>query len=77
MKRKEVLAQPLIGKNVSVVTSTNPTLRGIRGEVDDETTHLMFISGKKIQKSAVTLDVHGHIIDGKELVGTYTRIRKG
>ena len=77
MKKKEVVSQPLIGKTICIVTSKNKTLGKIQGVVEDETAQTITISGKKIQKNAVIVEVDGYTINGSELIGTYTRIKKG
>ncbi|MBS3176150.1 ribonuclease P protein subunit [Candidatus Woesearchaeota archaeon] len=66
---------PLIGKIIEVIDSSNPALKGMKGEIVDETQHQLIIKTdnhlKKIDKKAVTMKIMTHqqeiIIEGKQI----------
>ena len=64
----------LIGLSVTVEKSTNPTLVGIRGKVEDETRDTLVISGRIVQKKDNTflfsvgegkVEIEGSVIQGR------------
>lgn len=69
--------QPLVGKTITVVDATNPSLVDITGIVDNETHHTITIQNKTVHKQAIVVRVDGHDVPGLHLLGTHTRIRKG
>lgn len=44
----------LIGLPVVVVSSTNPTMVGLKGKVEDETRDTLLISGRRVPKAGNT-----------------------
>jgi RNase P/RNase MRP subunit p29 len=62
----------IIGKEIEVVYSTNPSDLHIRGRVVDETRHMMQVENRTmkwlIKKNVIVL-LDRQKIDGKELVG--------
>ncbi|MCC7568740.1 MAG: ribonuclease P protein subunit [Candidatus Methanofastidiosa archaeon] len=71
----------LIGREVEVIGSSNPSCIGIRGTVIDETANTLVVdvggASKRLIKQDVVLDVHGVRIDGVSLIGRpETRIKK-
>ncbi len=71
--RKKTSQLALIGVSVEVVSSRNPSLVGIAGEVIDETRNtlrLLTPKGVKVLvKDAVTLNIDGQVIDGDKFIG--------
>ena len=74
---QNILRHELIGLNVRVVRAENPTIRGIRGVVVDETKNMLTINAKRrrvmIPKSIATFrfDLPGGTrvdVDGERLV---------
>lgn len=74
---QNILRHELIGLNVKVVRAENPTIRGIRGVVVDETKNMLTINAKRrkvmIPKSIATFrfDLPGGTrvdVDGERLV---------
>ncbi|MBU7023900.1 MAG: ribonuclease P protein subunit [Theionarchaea archaeon] len=62
----------LIGKNLEVVFSTNPTDLHCRGTVVDETQNMIQIENRKLKwliKKNVVVLLDGHLVDGRDLVG--------
>jgi len=64
----------LIGLSVTVEKSTNQTLVGIRGKVEDETRDTLVISGRIVQKKDNTflfsvgeekVEIEGSVIQGR------------
>jgi RNase P/RNase MRP subunit p29 len=74
---REVKTQPLIGKQIHIISSRNQTLKGLRGIVAHETAELLVVEGKTVQKRAVELEIDGNKFAGRDVVGTFTRIKKG
>ena len=72
-----VIQHELIGKHISVVEATNPSLVGLNGEIIDETKQLLVISTpqgeKKLLKKHITIlikvDGKPYIVKGLALVG--------
>lgn len=64
MRLKDVLKYELIGLTVEIIQSTNPSLKGLRGKVIDETrnTLTLYTDGKekKIIKKQATIMVTFH-----------------
>ncbi|MCI4434149.1 MAG: ribonuclease P protein subunit [Thermoplasmata archaeon] len=71
----------LIGKEASVIESSNPNLLGISGKIIDETKNTIVIEGKKrwvVPKDTVNLLINGRIFYGNELYGRpIDRISRG
>lgn len=62
----------LIGKNLEVIFSTNPTDLHCRGTVVDETQNMIQIENGKLKwliKKNVVVLLDGRMVDGRELVG--------
>ena len=64
----------IIGKDIAVVYSTNPSDLSIQGKVVDETRNMMQIEPeskepKWLIKKNVIVRLNGREIDGKELIG--------
>lgn len=62
----------LIGKEIVVVHSTNPSDLCIRGRVVDETQNMIQVENGELKwliKKNVVVLLNGQKIDGKELVG--------
>jgi len=72
-----LMKHELIGQTAEVVSSKNPSLKGIKGEIIDETRSTLTImhekTAKKLLKSAITLKltINGETIevDGEKLLG--------
>lgn len=73
----------VIGRNVRVIDSSNPTLEGLSGQVLDDTRSTLLIRvgnrHKRVLKSQCTFSVclsgHDRIIAGAELMGApYERV---
>ena len=63
----------IIGETLEVLDSDNPALKGIRGQVLDETRNTIKILTEKgtktMIKEQVTIKINDRTIEGKELVG--------
>ena len=59
MKRKKIFPEILVGEEVVVVNSTNPSIKGLVGEIIDETRNTLSLKTnkgvKKLLKSSITL----------------------
>ena len=60
----------LIGKEVTIIKATNPSLIGISGKIVDETKSTITLESKILLKNAITLKIKnsGEIISGKDII---------
>jgi len=72
-KQQRSAKTALIGNVLEVLDSKNPTLKGVRGRIIDETRNTITIQTdkgtKKIVKEQVVLKVQDKTIDGTRLIG--------
>lgn len=63
----------MIGQTLEVLESSNPSLKGLRGQAIDETRNTITIKNskgtKKIIKDQAVLKINDIKIDGKQLIG--------
>ena len=76
MSIKKIERHELIGSNIKIIGSKNPSLIGFRGKIIDETENMLIVQGKtqkKIIKNQVKMVIKFNnkeiIIEGKEIVG--------
>ena len=73
MSLRDIIRHELIGLNVEVKNSNNPSLIGIKGKIIDETKSMLKIKNKMIPKNQVTLQVDFKgkklLVEGKLLFG--------
>lgn len=72
MNPRDVLKSELIGLEAEIVAAKNPTLKGIKGKITDETKNTITIGTKKILKAQVTIKMKIKnriaIVKGEKLV---------
>lgn len=65
------MKETLIGKNVKIIDTSNPCLKGMEGKVIDETKNTITItknnSEKKLIKNQITIEVDGKKVEGNQL----------
>ena len=75
------MREELIGKQVTVVKATNPSLQGIKGIVIDETKHMLIIDAKKrkrVPKRGCTFKFGDKIVEGRDIeIAPAERIKYG
>jgi len=68
---KNFLRQEFIGLKAKVLTSRDPSLKGIEGIIIDETKNMLIIETnkgiKKIAKDIATFEIAGNIVNGKKI----------
>jgi len=61
----------LLGKEITIVTSTNTTLVNMTGKVIDETKYSLVLQtvrgNKRIVKNTITFTLDGDVVEGKTL----------
>ncbi|MBT7332359.1 ribonuclease P protein subunit [Candidatus Woesearchaeota archaeon] len=71
---KTTYPHELIGEEIVVVDATNPSLKGIKGKIIDETKHTLKIDAqgdiKTLMKNAISFTIKGKElhIEGKDLI---------
>ena len=68
MKRKQISSM-LIGAKVEIISSNNPTLIGVKGNVTDETKFTLTIESKQIIKKQATFKINEDVVEGVALIG--------
>ncbi len=75
-------AEGLIGREIEVVSSTDPNFEQLRGTILDETRNMFRIAGSAadimINKAGAVFRIGGHTLDGDGLVGRpEERLKRG
>lgn len=66
--KKVKFPEELIGKKIIVIASTNPSLKGVIGEVEDETKETIIVNSKVLLKKAITIKLTtGQVVEGRDL----------
>ena len=79
--RKNFLKQEFIGLPVRVVECSDTTMKGMEGEIIDETKNMLVVETeqgiKKIAKKIATFEINGVVVEGKKIAyRPEDRIRK-
>ncbi len=68
---KSILQMPWISKNVEILESPDPSLKGISGIILDETSRTLVIKSQNrritVAKDVVKIKIENHDIDGKNV----------
>ncbi|MEA1993996.1 MAG: ribonuclease P protein subunit [Euryarchaeota archaeon] len=64
------MRREIIGRDITVIKSTNRAYIGISGVVVDETKNMLVLdTGKKLIKKNVIIKLDGTVVNGKKIVG--------
>ena len=74
MHLKNIVRDELIGKEANVFDAKNPSVKGIKGKIIDETKSTLIIKQKnkrkRIFKKNITIKTNNQKIKGKQLFGS-------